>query len=80
MPVRSGDGAAWYRSKKAECAQHGNEIRIYMGANLSYFYFCVVSLADWYHAILTIFIGKKLDFNNQTKQKQKNGVSCYLGA
>lgn len=42
-----------------------------MGANLSYFYFCVVSLADWYRAILTIFIGKKLDFNNQTKQKQK---------
>lgn len=68
-----------HRNKKAECALRGNKIRIYMGANLSYFYFCVVSLADWYHAIITILLEVKIDFINQTKQN-RNGVTSYLGA
>ena len=52
-----------------ECAGREKEVQTPTSANVSYFYFRIVSLADWYHAILkVILVKRKNDFNNLFKQ------------
>ena len=49
-------------TKEFECAGRENKVRIHIGSNDSYLDVCIVSLADWYLAILITFITEKDQF------------------